>query len=132
MRTNSSAEVQNRLAYFSDRRDAIVSTIRDLVEIESPSDNKAGVDQLAEVVAEKFSRLGGEIRFHRANNFGNHLQVNFGGKAAKPVLLLGHYDTVYPMGTLASMPGHRLSARLRIAAKASTSDIAPPTGTAGL
>jgi glutamate carboxypeptidase len=93
-----------RLAYFSERRDAIVSTVRELVEIESPSDNKAAADRLAEVIAERFSQLGGEIRFHRAQDFGNHLQVNFGGKSAKPVLLLGHYDTVYPLGTLASMP----------------------------
>ena len=99
-----SAEAERRLAYFSERRDQIVSTIRDLVEIESPSDNKAAVDHVAEAVAERFSRLGGEIRFHRAKDFGSHLQVNFGGKSAKPVLLLGHYDTVYPLGTLATMP----------------------------
>lgn len=102
--SNGEAEAQRRLAYFTERREAIVSTIRELVEIESPSDNKQAVDRVAEAVAEKFSRLGGEIRFHRTKDFGNHLQVNFGGRAAKPVLLLGHYDTVYPLGTLASMP----------------------------
>jgi glutamate carboxypeptidase len=108
--TPSSAEAQRRLtyfrrlAYFNDRRDLIVSTIRDLVEIESPSDNKAAVDRVAEAVADKFSQLGGEVRFHHAKDFGNHLQVNFAGKSAKPVLLLGHYDTVYPLGTLASTP----------------------------
>jgi len=100
----ASVEGQRRLAYFNERRDAIVSTIRELVEIESPSDNKAAADCLAEAVAEKFSRLGGEVRFHQAKKFGNHLQVNFAGKSAKPVLLLGHYDTVYPLGTLATMP----------------------------
>ncbi len=99
-----SAEAQRRLDYFNERRDAIVSTIRELVEIESPSDNQAAVNRIAEAVAEKFSRLGGEVRFHRAKDFGSHLQVNFGGKSAKPVLLLGHYDTVYPLGTLATMP----------------------------
>ena len=107
--THPSAEAQRRLAYFrlsyfKERRDEIVSTIRELVEIESPSDNKAAVDRVADAVAEKFSRLGGEVRFHRAKEFGSHLQVNFGGKAARPVLLLGHYDTVYPLGTLATMP----------------------------
>jgi len=102
--TRSSVEAQRRLAYFGERRDEIVSTIRELVEIESPSDNKAAVNRLAEAVAEKFSRLGGEVRFHRADKFGSHLQVNFAGKSAKPVLLLGHYDTVYPLGTLATMP----------------------------
>jgi glutamate carboxypeptidase len=99
------AESERRLAYFSERRDQIVSTIRELVEIESPSDNKAAVDRIAEAVAEKFSRLGGKVQIHRAKDYGNHLQIDYAGKsAAKPVLLLGHYDTVYPLGTLTKMP----------------------------
>jgi glutamate carboxypeptidase len=98
------SEAKRRLAYFNNRRDEIVSTIRELVEIESPSDNKGAADHIAEFIAGRFSKLGGEIRLHRAQHFGNHLQVNFGGKSARPVLLLGHYDTVYPLGTLASMP----------------------------
>jgi glutamate carboxypeptidase len=109
--THSSVEAQRRLAYFDERRDEIVSTIRELVEIESPSDNKAAVDRIAEAVAHKFSQLGGELRVRPAKDFGNHLQIDFdfpgksmGKSPAKPVLLLGHYDTVYPMGTLATMP----------------------------
>jgi glutamate carboxypeptidase len=102
-----SAEAQRRLAYFDQRRGEIVSTVRELVEIESPSDNKAAVDRVAEAVAHKFSRLGGQINvhIHPAKDFGNHLQVDIPGKSgAKPVLLLGHYDTVYPLGTIVTMP----------------------------
>jgi glutamate carboxypeptidase len=99
------AEAQRRLAYFHDRRDQIVSTIRELVEIESPSDNKPAVDCLSDVVAAKFAALGGTVKVHPARDFGNHLQVEFAGNSgAKPVLLLGHYDTVYPLGTLTTMP----------------------------
>jgi len=108
---HSSPEAQRRLAYFDERRDEIATTIRELVEIESPSDNKAAVDRIAEAVAHKFSQLDGELRVHPAKDFGNHLQIDFdfagksvGKSAAKPVLLLGHYDTVYPLGTLATMP----------------------------
>ena len=99
-----SAEGRRRLGYFEERRDAMVATIRELVEIESPSDNKAAVDRLAEVVAEKFAAFGGAVRMHRATDFGNHLQVDLGGAGGAPVLLLGHYDTVYPLGTLGKMP----------------------------
>jgi glutamate carboxypeptidase len=113
--THSSVEAQRRLAYFDERCDEIVSTIRELVEIESPSDNKAAVDRIAETVAHKFSQLGGKgnvnVRVHPATDFGNHLQIDFdppgksvGKSPSKPVLLLGHYDTVYPLGTLATMP----------------------------
>jgi len=103
--THSSAEAQRRLAYFNERRDEIISSIRELVEIESPSDNKTAVDRLSEAVAKKFSQLSGKVRIHPAKDFVNHLQVDFPVKStAKPVLLLGHYDTVYPLGTLATMP----------------------------
>src|SRR5208282_4068898 len=116
---HASVEAQRRLAYFNERRDAIVSTIRELVEIESPSDNKAAVHRMAEAVAQKFSQLGGNVklkvnvRIHPAKDFGNHLQVDFPGKSsAKPVLLLGHYDTVYPLGTLATMPCREVGNKL--------------------
>ncbi len=105
---STTSEAQRRLAYFlaylNERRDRIVSTVRGLVENESPSDHKASADRLARVLADEFSQLGGEIRFHKSRDFGDHLQVNFGGKSARPLLLLGHYDTVYPLGTLAKMP----------------------------
>jgi glutamate carboxypeptidase len=104
--SDAHSEAQRRLAYFNQRRNEIVSTIRELVEIESPTDNKTAGDRIAEAVAQKFSQLGGEVRIHQAKNFGNHLQVgfDFGGKSTKPVLLLGHYDTVYPLGTLSAVP----------------------------
>jgi glutamate carboxypeptidase len=107
--TPLSIQAERRLTYFNERRDQMISTIRELVEIESPSDNKAAVDRMAETVAEKFSALGRnvDVRLHPAEDFGNHLQIDFdsaGRSGAKPVLLLGHYDTVYPLGTLAAMP----------------------------
>jgi len=107
------SEAQRRLQHFEQRREAIVETIRQLVGIESPSDNKAAVDRVSVVIAEKFAALGGRSHFHRATDFGNHLQVDFDGESAqKPVLLLGHYDTVYPLGTLATMPCRVSSGRL--------------------
>jgi glutamate carboxypeptidase len=96
---------QTRLQYFEQRRDHMVDTIRRLVEIESPSDNKQAVDRCSAFAAEEFAALGGRAQFHRVADFGNHLQIDFAGETQqKPVLLLGHYDTVYPLGTLATMP----------------------------
>ncbi|MGC2198066.1 MAG: M20 family metallopeptidase [Terriglobales bacterium] len=96
---------QTRLHYFEQRREPIVDTIRRLVEIESPSDSKQAVDRCSAFAAEEFAAIGGRAQFHRVTDFGNHLQVDFAGETQqKPVLLLGHYDTVYPLGTLATMP----------------------------
>jgi glutamate carboxypeptidase len=107
-----STEASNRLLYFTERKDAITETIRQLVEIESPSDNKAAVDQLGALLAGRFEKIGGHAKFHRVANFGDHLQIDFGGGKGKPVLLLGHIDTVYPMGTLATMPCRIADGRL--------------------
>jgi glutamate carboxypeptidase len=95
---------RNRLHYFEARQEEMVEAIRELVEIESPSDNKPAGDRLGAFLAEKFRGMGGEVRLHRAETYADHLQINFPGRgSAAPVLLLGHFDTVYPLGTLATM-----------------------------
>ncbi len=107
-----------RLRYFEQHRDGIVDTVREFVEIESPSDDKPAADRMAEFLAAKFEKLGGQTRLHRAPDFGDSLQIDFGvcsgsqAASRKPVLLLGHYDTVYPLGTLAKMPCKVTNSRL--------------------
>ncbi|HXZ40237.1 MAG TPA: M20 family metallopeptidase [Terriglobales bacterium] len=101
----AASEPTSRLQYFQDRRDQIIQTIRQLVEVESPSDNKEAVDRLGSLLAGRFEGLGGHAKLHRTRNFGDHLQVDFPGKSrSKPVMLLGHLDTVYPLGTLKTTP----------------------------
>jgi len=107
-------EDANRFNYFEGRKDQIVQTIRQLVEIESPTDNKQAVDHLGALLAGRFEALGGHAKFHRVENFGDHLQVDFPGvRGGKPVLLLGHLDTVYPIGALTTMPCRVANGRLR-------------------
>jgi glutamate carboxypeptidase len=109
----SEINLAKRLRYFEERSDAMVQTVRQLVETESPSDNKDAVDQLGTLLAGRFEALGGHAKFHRTPNFGDHLQVDFAGtRKVKPVLLLGHLDTVYPLGTLANMPCRVAGGRL--------------------
>jgi glutamate carboxypeptidase len=96
-----------QLRHFRKEQAHVVETLRQLVEIESPSDVKQAVDRLGAVLASRFAELGGRVRIHAAEKFGNHLQVDFlppGAGTRKPVLLLGHMDTVYPVGTISKMP----------------------------
>jgi glutamate carboxypeptidase len=104
---------RERLRYFESRQDALVKTVCELVEIESPSDNKAAADRMGGFLAGMFEAIGGRARLHRAEDFGDNLQIDFAGRGdVKPVLLLGHFDTVYPMGTLATMPCQVADGRL--------------------
>src|SRR5215472_8135469 len=96
-----------QLRSFRQRQSAILDTIEQLVTLESPSDVKAAVDRVSTVLASRFEQLGGKARIHPERKFGNHLQVDFQGKSGeKPLLLLGHMDTVYPVGTISKMPFH--------------------------
>ena len=87
---------------------AIVERTRRLVAAESPSDDKAAVDACAAMAAAECKALGGRVKLHRQRAFGDVVEVRFGPKsktgAGGRVLLLGHLDTVWPLGTLKTMP----------------------------
>ncbi|HZU23109.1 MAG TPA: M20 family metallopeptidase [Terriglobales bacterium] len=95
----------------------MVAATRELVEMESPSFSKAEVDRLGRVLQAKFEALGGAIRWHPGGRFGNHLEVDFKAsletrRRAKPIMLLGHFDTVYDLGTLRKTPFRATKDRL--------------------
>lgn len=88
------------------REKNLLRLLRDLVKLESPSDQKASVDRCLEFTEEAVAGLGGRVHRHRQRDAGDVLEARFGsaGRGQKPVLLLGHLDTVWPLGTLAEMP----------------------------
>jgi len=88
--------------------------LRELVEVESPSEDKAAVDRAGELVVRWAEALGGKVKRHRQKAFGDVLEIRFGAarKGSRRVLLLGHLDTVWPMGTLAKMPWREAEGKL--------------------
>jgi len=93
------------LQFCQEHQAEMLETLKRMVEIESPSDNKAAVDQLGQLLAQEFARIGGKVTVDPQTNYGNHLKAEFPGSGpGKPVMLLGHFDTVWPLGTLAGMP----------------------------
>ena len=92
----------------------LIGRLRQLVEVESPTEDKAAVDRAAELVAAWVEELGGRVRRHRQKAFGDILEVRFGPGRSKRgrVLLLGHLDTVWPVGTLAKMPWRQTDGKL--------------------
>jgi glutamate carboxypeptidase len=84
----------------------LLGRMRELVEVESPSEDKAGVDRAGAMVCGWAEALGGTVKRHKQKVFGDVLELRFGSAKSKRgrVLLLGHLDTVWPVGTLAKMP----------------------------
>ena len=101
------------LRWLTARQSEMVASVREMVLRESPTQNKQACDALCSYLVAEFECLGGRVRSHRQRSAGNHLQVDFtGAKGRKPVLLLGHFDTVYDVGTLQSMPWREDKGRL--------------------
>ncbi len=83
----------------------MLDDLRALVEIESPSDDRAAVNQAVNWVERRAKATGARTARHAQAEFGDHLEIRFGSASNKPpVLLLGHLDTVWSVGTLAQMP----------------------------
>jgi len=79
-----------------------------LVQAESPSDEKGAVNRCVALAASHARALGGRVKLYRQRAFGDVLEARFGPRSRpgglKPVLLVGHLDTVWPLGTLKTMP----------------------------
>jgi glutamate carboxypeptidase len=93
------------LQFCQEHQSEMLDLLKQMVEIESPSDNKAAVDNLGAWLAREFEHMGGKVKLYPTEKYGDHLHAEFPGRAgARPLLLLGHFDTVWPLGTLAKMP----------------------------
>lgn len=80
----------------------LLDDLRTLVVCESPSADLAAVARSAEVVAGLGERVLGTAPERIVRNGCTHLRWRFG--TGDQVLLLGHHDTVWPVGSLAEHP----------------------------
>jgi len=100
------------------REREMVRLLGRFVRCESPSGDKAAVDRFGGMVAEEWRRRGAVVKILRQRLRGDHLRVEMAAEARRDsrrrdgsadrdygqILVLGHLDTVYPIGTIAKMP----------------------------
>ena len=99
--------------FAASRTGALLASLEELVRIESPTDNPAGVEKAQSLLASHLRDAGAEVEtIPGSDGFGPHLLARTGA-GPDQVLVVGHMDTVWPMGTLARMPylrdGERIS-----------------------
>ena len=93
-------EPQKILEYFEGRRDEIVELIREIVDLESPSRDAERSRAVVDWVERQARVIGADLAVDRSAMLdGEHLIIRAFRGNAKPVLLLGHTDTVHPVGT---------------------------------
>ncbi|MDQ3919983.1 MAG: M20 family metallopeptidase [Acidobacteriota bacterium] len=106
----SSTDAQKLLRHFEGRRGELLSLTRALCEVESPSGDGEGSRAVVSLLADAAGAVVGVESVERvgaADGYGEHLIVRAfapGPHEARPLLLLGHTDTVHPRGTLAARP----------------------------
>ena len=99
--------MEQTLAWTSANRNRIVALIREMVGCESPSDSPEAVNRFVELIGDTLSGEAKIKTFIGGASYGRHLRAEFilpGKKKSGQILALGHSDTVWPMGTLKTMP----------------------------
>jgi glutamate carboxypeptidase len=91
-------------AYTRQRLSHYIEELRELCAIDSDSYHKSGLDEVALFLAARMRGLGMQVTIFERQTWGNDLYGVLPGDGGHNVLLLGHMDTVYPVGTAAARP----------------------------
>jgi glutamate carboxypeptidase len=102
------------LSWMRLKQKELIAFLREMVECETPSDDASAVDRMGELFAD---RVAGIAKVKRLNGspYGRHLVCEFslpGRNKNGQILALGHSDTVWPLGTLRTMPWREEKGRL--------------------
>ncbi len=97
----------------------LMETLKTIVEIETGSTNRAGLDKLSQLISDRLKAMGGEVQFiepvaadvyrmedtpEKPSDIGRAVKAIFKGTGTKKILMIAHMDTVYPAGMLAQQP----------------------------
>ncbi len=106
MNRNIQPAASEVLEHLQNRRDDLVRMLECMTLAESPSNVPAAQDEIREIIAAEFGRLGFLVRRVPGRSSGGMLHARPAPRRrhAATQLLLGHYDTVWPLGTLVEMP----------------------------
>src|SRR2546428_2585792 len=95
------------LDYYGARREAILKSIRELVERETKSREESRLNEIAGFVAGQLREIGGQVELIPQTGYGTNLRARFDfghDRTERSVLVVGHLDTVWPVGALERLP----------------------------
>lgn len=103
----------NILKYFQERQEETLKLIREIVDIESPSHNKEQSRRVADWIEKHVRSIGVDVSIERISvEDGDHVVIRAFVADNKSILLLGHTDTVHPIGTNLKNPTRIVGDRL--------------------
>ena len=96
---------QSLLPEFAGRQHRMLEELISWVKHETPSGEKEALDRLGKHLSDRLESIGGEVQIHARHDAGDHILGRFhGADGLRPALVLCHFDSVWPIGTLEKMP----------------------------
>ncbi len=92
------------VAHIDGKQDEMLALLEHLVNVDSATQNKTGVDRLGSVLAARLADLGFAVERVPQMIYGDHVVGRKHGKGGERILLLGHMDTAFPVGTAEIRP----------------------------
>ncbi len=96
------------LDWLAAQEGAMLGLLEEVVNVDSGSYDKGGVDAVGECFRRFFAREGIRTTVHPRETYGDAITAEVAGSGGgnKPIVLLGHRDTVFPKGEAARRPFH--------------------------
>ncbi len=95
---------QTMLAYLEHHLDEYLADLRTLTAFDSSTQHKPGVDAVQDWMQARLEQMGFTCQRDRQPVLGDNLLATRLGRGGGRVMLLGHADTVFPVGTAAARP----------------------------
>ncbi|KAB7708221.1 M20/M25/M40 family metallo-hydrolase [Bacillus aerolatus] len=92
------------IEYIQDNKQEMIDFLETLVNTDSNSYDKKGVDQVGALLKDKFEEIGMFVKVHRQTKEGNHLEIKADRDCAPKILIIAHMDTVFPKGEAEKRP----------------------------
>lgn len=108
----SGAASDRILAYHRRRHRDWIALLAELVNRESPTDDKAAVDALGQFLAARLQTLGATVERLPQAQYGDLLRAEWGPGSDERILILCHIDTVWPLGEAKRRPFSERDGRL--------------------
>ncbi|QNF30954.1 M20 family metallopeptidase [Metabacillus sp. KUDC1714] len=90
--------------YLESKKHEIIELLEILVNTDSGTYNKEGVDAVGEILIEKFEEIGMEVKVHPEQKLGNHLEIKALSDSDPKIMIIAHMDTVFPKGEAKKRP----------------------------
>ncbi|MFE8701406.1 M20 family metallopeptidase [Cytobacillus sp. FJAT-54145] len=91
-------------SFYNEREHEMLKLVEKLVNIDSGSYFKEGVDKVGKILTEEYRKLGFEVEVVEQEELGNHLVIQHRDAVNPEIIILAHMDTVFPEGTAAERP----------------------------